>query len=70
MRYDDRNEYYDYNEEMCFAASNCKSFKRRRNVNSFNMSDYRACDNCIHYTADRRCCVNKQDTEVFRNSLW
>lgn len=66
----DRREYYDHNEEMCFAASNCREFKRRRNVNSFNMSDYRQCDNCVHYTVDKRCSRDRQDSQILRNGLW
>lgn len=69
MRTQDRGEYYDYNEEMCFAASNCRNFKRRRNVSSFNMTDYRACDNCIHYTPSRRCTVNSGESALFGRDL-
>ncbi len=69
MRDPGREEYYDYNEEMCFAASHCRRFQRRRNTSSFNMSDYRACDNCVHYTTDRRCVLNSQEQALLGRDL-
>ena len=70
MRLEDNREHYDYNEEMCFVASNCRKFKRRRNVNSFNMTDYRACDNCVNYTPDRRCTANSTESMLFGRDVW
>lgn len=51
--YDDRD--FDYGNEMMSVATHCSRFSRRRDVNSFNMTDYRSCENCSHMSADSQC---------------
>jgi hypothetical protein len=64
--YDDRDFYAG--DEMLTAASSCSRFERRRDVNSFNMTDYQSCENCRHLTADSRCAV-RMDTVIPRQTL-
>lgn len=58
---DDRYDDYDPNEEMLSVASHCSRFSRRRDVNSFNMSNYQSCDNCRHMSADNQCIMKMAD---------
>lgn len=53
--YDDHE--YDQSDEMLTVASQCSRFSRRRDVNSFNMTDYQTCENCTHMTADNQCAL-------------
>ncbi|GAB1476084.1 hypothetical protein MASR2M70_09160 [Bacillota bacterium] len=50
---DDRD--YDLSDDMLSPMSECRRFLRRRDVNSFNMTNYMSCENCRHMTADYRC---------------
>jgi len=58
--YYDEN-YYDQNDDMSIAASNCSRFSRRHDVSSFNMMDYQSCENCRHLTADNQCIEKMQN---------
>ncbi|MDD2216374.1 MAG: hypothetical protein PHE41_07390 [Eubacteriales bacterium] len=57
--YDDRDYYAG--DEMLAVASHCSRFSRRRDVNSFNMTDYQSCENCRHMTADNQCALRLND---------
>lgn len=57
---------YDFNDEMCLVASNCKYFSKARNVNSFNMTTYTSCENCRHFTSDYRCGLKNSDRILFK----
>lgn len=61
--YDDRD--YEPSDEMMSVASQCSHFSRRRDVNSFNMTDYQSCENCRHMTADYQCEL-KMDNRIQR----
>lgn len=63
--YDDND--YDPSDEMLTVASQCSHFSRRRDVNSFNMTDYQSCENCRHMTADNQCAV-RMDTGFTRQT--
>lgn len=58
---------YDPSDEMLSVASHCSRFSRRRDVNSFNMTDYQSCENCRHMTADNQC-VLKMDNSIPRQT--
>ncbi|MGI6728354.1 MAG: hypothetical protein ACOX4P_07390 [Anaerovoracaceae bacterium] len=67
-----RNSFYDDSDyyagdEMLTVASHCKRFSKRRDVNSFNMTDYQSCENCRHFTADYQCAV-KMDSSIPRQT--
>lgn len=64
--YDDRDFYAG--DEMLTVASNCSRFARRRDVNSFNMTDYQSCENCRHMTADNQCAM-RMDTVIPRQTF-
>ena len=51
--YDDRDT--EYGEDMLSVFTECSKFAGRRDVNSFNMTNYRSCENCAHMGADYRC---------------
>ncbi len=57
---------YDYNDEMCTVASHCKNFLKRKNINSFSMSDYKSCENCINFSPDYRCTLSQADNILFK----
>ncbi len=50
---DDRD--YDFGDDMLNPMTECRRFSRRRDVSSFNMTNYMSCENCRHMTADYRC---------------
>ncbi len=50
---DDRD--YEYGDDMMSVVTDCRRFSGRRDVNSFNMTNYLSCENCRHMTADYRC---------------
>jgi len=58
--YDDSD--YDLNDEMLSVASHCSRFSRRRDVNSFNMTDYQSCENCRHMSPDNQCVLKLDNT--------
>jgi len=58
--YDDSD--YDLNDEMLSVASHCSRFSRRRDVNSFNMTDYQCCENCRHMSPDNQCVLKLDNT--------
>lgn len=64
--YDDRDSYAG--DEMLTVASTCSRFARRRDVNSFNMTDYQSCENCRHMTADNQCTM-RMDTVIPRQTF-
>lgn len=51
--YDDRD--YEYGEDMMSVYTDCRHFSGRRDVNSFNMTNYRSCENCRHMGSDYHC---------------
>lgn len=63
--YDDSD--YDPSDEMLTVASQCSKFSRRRDVNSFNMTNYQSCENCRHLTADNQCAV-RMDTSIYKQT--
>lgn len=65
----DNHLEHDYNDEMCFVASNCRNFSKRRNVNSFSMSTYKSCENCSNFTSDYKCKLNQSDSILFRMNM-
>jgi len=50
---DDRD--FDFSDDMLNPMTDCRHFARRRDVNTFNMTNYMSCENCRHFTADYRC---------------
>lgn len=60
MNRNDRNDAYEFGDDMTYAASHCSRFTRRNDINAFNMANYQSCENCRHMTADNTCIV-KQD---------
>ena len=61
-----RNDFYDDRdcdpgEELMTVASRCSRFDRRSGVTSFNMTDYRSCENCSHMTAGNQCALRMED---------
>jgi hypothetical protein len=63
---DDRD--YDYSDEMLNPISECRDFSRRRDVNTFNMTNYLSCENCRHMTADNKCSKGA-DTRFSRQDI-
>ena len=55
-------------DDMTAVASHCTRFARRNDVNMFNMSDYRSCENCSHMTADNQCTL-RLDSRFTRGTL-
>ncbi|MGI6751201.1 MAG: hypothetical protein ACOX4U_01070 [Anaerovoracaceae bacterium] len=49
------DEDYGYEDEMLSVAAHCSRFIRRRDVNMFNMTNYRSCENCGHMSPDGQC---------------
>lgn len=64
-----REYEYNYDDEMCSVASNCKNFIKKRDINTFNMSNYKSCENCSNFTSDYRCKLNKTDNILFRLNM-
>lgn len=54
-RRDDRD--FEFGDDMLSPIVDCRNFARRRDVNSFNMTNYLSCENCRHMTADNRCTI-------------
>lgn len=50
------NGFYD---EMTNPVTNCSRFERRHDFSTFNMSDYMACENCRHLSAENKCIAGK-----------
>lgn len=63
--YDDSD--YDPSDEMLTVASQCSKFSRRRDVNTFNMTNYQSCENCRHLTADNQCAA-RMDTSIYKQT--
>ena len=63
-------QWGDHHEGMSVVHSNCKKFKRRGSNHFFNMTDYRSCENCMHYTQDRKCRVNQTEKSIFQSEMW
>lgn len=53
--YEDRD--FEYGDEMMSVATHCSRFSRRRDVSSFNMTNYRSCENCSHMSPDSQCAL-------------
>lgn len=51
------NNYYhkEFHNDMTNPVANCSRFERRHDFSTFNMSDYMACENCRHLSAENRC---------------
>ena len=52
-----RKENIGYSNQMMSAATNCSRFTKRGDVDMFNMTDYRSCENCRHMSEDNRCVI-------------
>lgn len=56
MRFgDNRGIPDDYGDDMLQAATDCRHFSKRNDMNSFNMINYESCENCSHFTSDYTC---------------
>ena len=49
-------------DDMCVAYSHCDRFEKRSDMNAFNMTDFRSCENCSHLNAEDKCILGKEKT--------
>ena len=62
-------EYYNEYEEMNAVAAYCKNYSKINNISSFDMSNYRSCDNCKYFTPDKICKLNQSEDILFRMNM-
>ena len=58
---------YDSRDQMLAVASQCRHFARRRDITTFNMEDYRSCENCRYLGADSQCMVSMDNRLIDSN---